>query len=91
MSLAFLGTMRLRSRIILMASMWISMTLLMRASSGARGNAATKMVVKLYWITVEGETPGTGMKPLQRGHPPLPGFVLLCGLDQRALQGLKGE
>lgn len=80
MSLAFLGTMRRRSRIILMASMWISMTLLMRASSGARGKAATKMVVKLYWITVEGEMPGAGVKPLQRGHPPLSGFVLLSVL-----------
>lgn len=91
MSLAFLGTMRRRSRIILMASMWISMTLLMRASSGARGKAATKMVVKLYWITVEGEMPGAGVKPLQRGCPcpSLPGFVLLCGLGQRGLQGWK--
>lgn len=38
---------------ILMASSRISNMLLMRARSGARGNAATKMVVKLYWITAE--------------------------------------
>ena len=44
----------LRSRLtILMASRRISMMLLMRASNGARGNAATKMVVKLNWITAE--------------------------------------
>lgn len=50
-SLVFLGT-SLRSRVtILMASKRISMTLLMRASRGARGNAATNMVVKLNWIT----------------------------------------
>lgn len=91
MSLAFLGTMRRRSRIILMASMWISMTLLMRASSGARGKAATKMVVKLYWITVEEQTPGAGVKPRQRGCPSLLGFVLLCGLGRRGLQGWKGR
>lgn len=54
MSLAFLGTMRRCSRIILMASRWISKRLLQKASSGARGKAATKMVVKLYWITVRG-------------------------------------
>lgn len=87
MSLAFLGTMRLRSRIILMASMWISMTLLMRASSGARGNAATKMVVKLYWITVEGETPGTGMKPLQRGQAMSWGCPALIGLSESGICG----
>lgn len=52
-SLVFLGT-SLRSRVtILMASNRISMTLFRRASRGARGNAATKMVVKLNWITVE--------------------------------------
>lgn len=54
MSLAFLGTMRRRSRIILMASRRISKRLLKNASNGARGKAATKMVVKLYWITAEG-------------------------------------
>lgn len=53
MSFVFLGT-SLRSRVtILMASKRISMTLLMRASRGARGNAATNMVVKLNWITEE--------------------------------------
>lgn len=31
------------------------MTLLMRANRGARGKAATNMVVKLNWITKEGE------------------------------------
>lgn len=51
MSLVFLGTC-LRSKLtILMASILISMMLLIRASSGARGNAATKMVVKLNWRT----------------------------------------
>lgn len=58
MSFAFLGTMRRYSRIILMASRWISKTLLMKARSGARGKAATKMVVKLYWITAEEESAG---------------------------------
>lgn len=58
MSLAFLGTMRWCSRIILIASRRISKRLLKNASSGARGKAATKMVVKLYWITVEGENAG---------------------------------
>lgn len=91
MSLALLGTMRRCSRIILMASMWISMTLLMRASSGARGKAATKMVVKLYWIAVEGDTPGAGVKPQQKGCPPLPGFVLLCGLGQGVCRGGRGR
>lgn len=38
-----------------------------------------------------GETPGAAVKPLQRVCPPLPGFVLLCGLGQRGLQGWKGE
>lgn len=54
MSLVFLGTMRRRSRVILMASRRISKRLLKNASNGARGKAATKMVVKLYWITAEG-------------------------------------
>ncbi|TNN35945.1 hypothetical protein EYF80_053883 [Liparis tanakae] len=46
MSLVFLGTSR-RSRLtILMASRRISKTLLMRASRGARGNAATNMVLQ---------------------------------------------
>lgn len=51
MSLVFLGTIRRSSRTILMASRRISMMLLMRASRGARGNAATNMVVKLNCIT----------------------------------------
>lgn len=51
MSFVFLGTRR-RSRLtILMASSLISNMLLMRANKGARGNAATKMVVKLNWRT----------------------------------------
>ena len=37
---------------IFLASSRISMMLLIRASRGANGNAATKMVVKLNWITV---------------------------------------
>lgn len=55
MSLVFLGTI-LRSRVtILMASRRISMMLLMSANRGARGKAATNMVVKLNWITEEEE------------------------------------
>lgn len=53
-SLAFVGT-SLRSRLtILMASNRISMMLFRRANNGAKGNAATKIVVKLNWITGEG-------------------------------------
>lgn len=52
-SLVFLGTKRRWSRTILMASRRISNILLMRAKRGARGNAATKMVVKLNWITAQ--------------------------------------
>lgn len=53
-SLAFVGT-SLRSRqTILMASNRISIMLFRRASNGAKGNAATKIVVKLNWITGEG-------------------------------------
>lgn len=51
MSFVFLGTSLRSSVTILMASKRISMTLLMRASRGASGNAATNMVVKLNWIT----------------------------------------
>lgn len=51
MSLVFLGTIRRSSRTIFMASRRISKILLMRASRGARGNAATNMVVKLNCIT----------------------------------------
>ena len=60
MSLALRGTRRRCSRTILMASRRISTTLLKKASSGASGKAATKMVVKPYWITAGG-----------RGHPEL--------------------
>lgn len=51
MSFVFLGTSLRSSVTILMASKRISMMLLMRASRGASGNAATNMVVKLNWIT----------------------------------------
>lgn len=53
-SLAFVGT-SLRSRLtILMASNRISMMLFRRANNGAKGKAATKIVVKLNWITGKG-------------------------------------
>ena len=51
MSLVFLGTIRRSSCTILMASRRISKILLMSASRGARGNAATNMVVKLNCMT----------------------------------------
>lgn len=51
MSLVFFGTSRRSKVTILMASSRISMMLLMSANSGASGKAATKMVVKLNWIT----------------------------------------
>lgn len=51
MVLAFLGTIRFCSFTILIASNRISKRLLIKASNGARGKAATKTVVKLYWIT----------------------------------------
>lgn len=51
MSFVFLGTRRRSKRTILMASRRISKMLLIRASRGARGNAATNMVVKLNWTT----------------------------------------
>lgn len=53
MSFVFFGTMRRSKRNILMASSLISNMLLIRAKSGARGNAATNMVVKLNWITTK--------------------------------------
>lgn len=51
MSLALRGTRRRCNLTILMASRRISTRLLKSASSGASGKAATKMVVKPYWIT----------------------------------------
>lgn len=54
MSLVFFGTSRRSKVTILMASSRISMMLLMSAKSGASGKAATKMVVKLNWITENG-------------------------------------
>lgn len=51
MSLVFLGTSRRSKRTILIASKRISKMLLIRASKGARGKAATNMVVKLNWTT----------------------------------------
>ena len=51
MSLVFLGTSRRSRLIILMASRRISKMLLRKARRGARGKAATKMVVKLNWTT----------------------------------------
>lgn len=57
MSLVFLGTIRRSSRTILMASRRISKMLLTSASRGARGKAATKMVVKLNCITGNAREP----------------------------------
>lgn len=51
MSFVFLGTNRRSRRTILIASRRISKTLLMSASRGASGNAATNIVVKLNWTT----------------------------------------
>jgi len=51
MSIARLDTGRLNCVTSLYASSRISMTLFRSANNGARGNAATNMVIKPYWIT----------------------------------------
>ena len=55
MSWARWATGRRRSHTILSESMRISKMLLARAKNGAKGNAATKIVMKPNWITVDWE------------------------------------